>query len=167
MMRVLSGKLSMATALVAFLALEGCATYHEQKADALTGGPERRLQQAEERRQAAEDRRIGLESDQDDLQEEIAQQEEQLADLDNRIDEQNRRLDRARAENRLSRNQEKRMRREFTELQDALLDLQFRFDVANATGGSTSERAALQEKYEALSQDVKTREAELELLLQE
>lgn len=167
MMKLLSRTAPLAAATLALLFLEGCATYQQQKADALTGGPERRLQQAEERRQAAEDRKIGLQSDQSDLKEEIAQQEQQLAVLEDRIAEQNRALDRARADNRLSRQQELRMRREFTELQDALLDLQFRFDVANATGGSRAEKADLQKRYEALSRDVKNREKELELLLQQ
>lgn len=155
-------------AVAAILLVTGCTTYTQQKADALAGGPERRLQEAEQRRQAAEDRRLGLESDQEDLQEEIAQQEQQLAALENRIEEQNRTLDRARRNNRLTREQEKRMRKEFTALQDELLDLQFRVDVSNATGGgSAAEKAALQKKYKDLNREVGARERELELLLQQ
>ena len=166
-MAFLSRTLPIVTAAMALLFVEGCATYTQQKADALAGGPERRLREAEERRQAAEDRRLGLQTDQEDLKEEIAQQEQQLAALESRIEEQNRTLDRARRENRLSREQERRMRKEFTELQDALLDLQFKVDVTSATGGSQSEKAALQKQYSDLTREVGERERELELLLQQ
>lgn len=168
MMRWLSRSMPVVGMIALLLAVAGCSTYQQQKADALSGGPEQRLRAAEERRQAAEDRKVGLKTDQEDLNEEIGQQERQLADLKDRIDAQNRTLDKARAENRISRDQERRMRSEFTELQDSLLDLQFRMDVANATGGgSSTEKALLQQNYEALTRDVQTREKELELLLQQ
>lgn len=167
MMRVSTRTGTILAAIGILLMVEGCSTYTQQKADALAGGPERRVREAEERRQAEEDRRIGLQSDQEDLSEEIAQQEKQLAALESRIEEQNRALDRARQQNRLSREQELRMRREFTKLQDDLLDLQFRMDVTNATGGTSTEKVALQRQYKSLSGEVRERERELELLLQE
>lgn len=158
----------IAGAIVALLFVEGCTTYQQQKADSLAGGPERRVRAAEERRHAAEDRQLGLKSDQEDLNEEIRLQEQQMADLEQRIAAQGRRLTEARRQNQITRDQELQMRRQTTHLQDQLLDLHFRMDVANATGGgSSSEEVALQRRYDALSAEVREREQEMARLLQE
>jgi predicted nucleic acid-binding Zn-ribbon protein len=167
-MRSLTGTIRKLAIVGLLFAVAGCTTYQQQKADALSGGPERRLRAAEERQQAAEDRKQGLDTDKEDLDEEIGLQERRLTELDARIADQTRVLDKARSDNRISRQQELRMRKEFTHLQDSVLDLQFRMDVANATGGgSKAEQAAMQKQYDTLTKDVQTREKELELLLQQ
>ena len=90
-----------AAALLPFMG--GCNTYLQQKADVVAGGPERRVQAAEERRQAAEDSRQGLESDREALEEELALQERQIAGLDRRLEDQDARIAQAGRENRITR----------------------------------------------------------------
>ena len=141
----------------------GCNTYLEQKADVLTGGPERRVQAAEERRQAAEDSRQGLESDREALEEERALQEEQLAGLNRRLEDQDARIARARRENRITREEEQAMREKIGSLDRDVRDLELRLQAARLAGDPGTERA-LEERLETLETKVRAVSEEIDLL---
>lgn len=152
-----------AAALLPFMG--GCNTYLQQKADVVAGGPERRVQAAEERRQAAEDSRQGLESDREALEEELALQERQIAGLSRRLEDQDARIAQAGRENRITREREQAMREKIGSLDRDIRDLELRLQAARLSGDPGTEKA-LEERLETLEAQVRAVSEEIDLLTQ-
>ena len=150
-----------AAALLPFMG--GCNTYLQQKVDVLAGGPERRVQAAEERRQAAEDSRQGLESDREALEEELALQEQQLAGLNRRLEDQDARIARAGRENRITREREEAMREKIGSLDREVRDLELQWQAARLSGDPGTEEA-LEERLETLEMKARAVSEEIDLL---
>ncbi|WP_417513567.1 hypothetical protein [Minwuia sp.] len=118
-----------------------CTTYTQQKADALSGGPERRVQEAKQRQQAAQDANLGLKSDQEALAEEREMQEQQIVDLNRQVRDQEQAIARARAENRISRAKEQQLRDRVRDLDRDIQEAELRRLSASASGNKAQERA--------------------------
>ena len=142
----------------------GCNTYLQQKADVVAGGPERRVQAAEERRQAAEDSRQGLESDREALEEELALQEQQLAGLNRRLEDQDARIARAGRENRITREREEAMREKIGSLDREVRDLELQWQAARLSGDPETKKA-LMERWEALKAKERAVDEEIDLMM--
>ena len=152
----------VAAAVLPFMG--GCNTYIQQKADVLAGGPERRVQAAEERRQAAEDSRQGLEGDREALEEELALQDQQIASLDRRLEDQDARIAQAGRENRITREREQAMREKIGSLDREVRDLELRLQAARLAGDPGTEKA-LEERLETLETQVRAVNEEIDLLM--
>lgn len=154
--------LRTAVLATALLAAAGCATYQQQKADAVAGGPERRLLEAKQRQQAAQDAQLGLQSDQEALAEEQTMQEQQLARLEDQLKTQDRQIAKARARNALTRAEEKALRKKIADIDRDLRDTEFRMMAAQATGDKASERQLQQQLHQLQTQaDALGREIDL------
>jgi len=149
----------------ALLVTAGCATYQQQKADAVSGGPERRLLEAKQRQQAAQDARLGLQSDQEVLAEEQGLQEQQLAQLEEQLKKQDQQVANARARNELTRAEETALRQRIADIDRDLRDTELRMLAAQATGDTGSDRQ-LQQQLRQLQSQADALGREIELLTQ-
>jgi chromosome segregation ATPase len=150
---------------VGLLTVASCATYQQQKADAVSGGPERRILEAQQRQQAAQDAQIGLQSDQEALAEEQSLQERQLAELDDQLQKQEKQVADARARNALTRAQEQALRQKIADIDRDLRDTELRMLSAQATGDTGSE-TQLQQQLRQLQAQADALDREIELLTQ-
>ena len=150
-------------AAITFPFIEGCNTYVQQKADVLSGGPERRVRDAQERQQAAEDTQHGLQSDQEALAEERALQEEEWTALNRRLKAQETQIARARAENRITRAKEQEMRETIRALDRDVQDMELRLQAARLSGDVHQEEA-LRKQLQELDKKVSALGEEIDLL---
>ena len=146
----------------ALLVTASCATYQQQKADAVSGGPERRLLEAQQRQQAAQDAQLGLQSDQEVLTEEQSLQEQQFAQLNDQLKKQEQQVANARARNELTRAEEQALRQKIANIDRDLRDTELRMLAAQATGDTGTERQMQQQLRQMQAQaDALGREIEL------
>ena len=146
----------------ALLVAASCATYQQQKADAVSNGPERRLLEAQQRQQAAQDAQLGLQSDQEVLTEEQSLQEQQLAQLSDQLKKQEQQVANARARNELTRADEQALRQKIANIDRDLWDTELRMLAAQATRDTGAERQMQQQLRQMQAQaDALGREIEL------
>lgn len=146
----------------ALLVTASCATYQQQKADAVSNGPERRLLEAQQRQQAAQDAQLGLQSDQEVLTEEQSLQEQQLAQLSDQLKKQEQQVANARARNELTRADEQALRQKIANIDRDLWDTELRMLAAQATRDTGAERQMQQQLRQMQAQaDALGREIEL------
>jgi hypothetical protein len=139
-----------------------CATYQQQKADAVSSGPERRLLEAQQRQQAAQDAQLGLQSDQEVLTEEQSLQEQQLAQLSDQLKKQEQQVANARARNELTRADEQALRQKIANIDRDLWDTELRMLAAQVTRDTGAERQMQQQLRQMQAQaDALGREIEL------
>ena len=151
--------------VLAFPFIAGCNTYLQEKADVVSGGPERREQAAQERLDAAQDSESGLKTDLEVLAEERALQDKKLADLSQRREAQEARIARARAENKISRAAEEALRDRVASLDREIHDVEFRLQAAR-TSADTEQEEALRNQLAELEDKAGALDEEIDLLSQ-
>ena len=150
---------------VATLSIDGC-TFAEQATDLLEGGPERRVEAAQQRQQAALNTQTSLRHSQQALAEEHARQGRRLAELNRQIRKQDAKIARARVENRITQARAQALRQEIAALNGSVQDLELRIQTARVTGDS-EETADLEKRLQQLQAEAHMVEQEVELLEEE
>ena len=142
--------------------LVGC-TFVQQSDDLLSGGPERRMESAVQRQKSVIEEQHRLEQTQRELAGLQESEERKLRELRRRLEDQNARLARAKQSQRITEEQEQRLRTRVDVLNREIRSLVLRIDAAKATDERQDE-ARLTRELEALKREADTIEREIRSL---
>ncbi|WP_445682635.1 hypothetical protein [Radicibacter daui] len=154
----MSAKYGISLILVASLGATACATYLDQKADLVAGGPQQRVAQAQSNYNAAVAANQNLEDQRLSLERDIERNEKRITAAQDQLKKANRDLASALAQKKLSQEQYAKLKSQSDAINRELakLDLQTQADQNNSTNGP--EIAARQARIEELEK----RKAELD-----
>ena len=148
-------------AVVALGILGGCATYMEQRADLAAGGPQKRIDDANQRLALAQDEQASLGTTIADEREYLAYQQDQLARAERNVARQRERLADARAADRISAEQERalggRLENATADYEAAVLGFQSETAAGNEVAAERKRRelTTLQEEIERINREIK------------
>ncbi|MEO1091052.1 MAG: hypothetical protein AAFX81_10490 [Pseudomonadota bacterium] len=149
---------ALAAALIGSLA--GCQTYLEQKADASAGGPQRRVDDANQRLALAQDETYSLQTTLEDDQAYLGHLQANLDDAQRNLNAQRARLASARNQNRITaaeeRAAEQRLASATADVESAVLEIQSKEALGNAGAADAKRRelTQLQQKIEAINEEI-------------
>ena len=156
-------RVMMTGAGVAALTVVAGCTFMEQADDAMSGGPQKRIEAAEQRQRAAMAEQRRLERSRDHVVRQQAAEVESLLAMRKHLEAQEARLARMRAERQIAEEEERRLRRRIASLNGEIQSLELAIRASRATG-ETQNTEHLEGRLRALKRQAEELEEEIRLL---
>ena len=147
------------------LATVGACTFVEQTQDVLEGGPEKRVEAAEQRQREAIAAQQELQRSQRELEQQLGVEEDKLTALRERLRTQDERIAAAKANQRIAETEERELLTRAAALSGEIQALELMLQAARTTE-DTHDREQLQQRLRALEEQAEQMEQELMLLEQ-
>ena len=148
---------------VAALAGGGGCTFMEQADDVMTGGPQKRIESAEQRQQAAMAEQRRLQRARDAVTRQQVAEVESLMAMRKHLEGQEARLARMKAERQIAEEEERTFRRRIASLDGEIQGLELAIRASRATG-ETQSAEDLEKRLRALRQQAEELEEDIRLL---